>query len=63
VTGDAGSRLGDIGRGFSVALSAPTKGRISVAAGGVGVAQAALDGAVRYSIERTRFAEPIAAPP
>jgi alkylation response protein AidB-like acyl-CoA dehydrogenase len=55
------ARLGDIGRGFSIALSALTKGRISVAAGGVGVAQAALDGAVRYSIERTQFAEPIAA--
>lgn len=54
------ARLGEIGKGLSVALTALSKGRISVAAGGVGVAQAALDVAVRYSTERTQFGVPIA---
>ncbi len=54
------ARLGEVGKGLSIALTALTKGRISVAAGSVGVAQAALDAAVRYSIERTQFGVPIA---
>lgn len=54
------ARLGEIGKGFGIALSALAKGRISVAAGGVGVAQAALNAAIRYSTERTQFGVPIA---
>ncbi|MFE7422792.1 acyl-CoA dehydrogenase family protein [Rhodococcus sp. NPDC057529] len=54
------ARLGEVGKGLSIALSALAKGRISVAAGGVGVAQAALNAAVRYSTERTQFGVPIA---
>ncbi|MEV6059969.1 acyl-CoA dehydrogenase family protein [Nocardia asteroides] len=54
------ARLGDIGRGLPIALAALAKGRISVAAGGIGVAQAAFDAAVRYSTERTQFGVPIA---
>lgn len=54
------ARLGEVGRGLGIALSALAKGRISVAAGAVGVAQAALDAAVRYSTERTQFGQPIA---
>ncbi|WP_063044334.1 acyl-CoA dehydrogenase family protein [Nocardia pseudovaccinii] len=54
------ARLGAIGQGLSIALGALTKGRISVAAGSVGLAQAALDAAVRYSTERTQFGQPIA---
>lgn len=54
------ARLGEVGKGLAIALSALAKGRISVAAGGVGVAQAALDAAVRYSTERTQFGAPIA---
>lgn len=55
------ARLGQIDHGLGIALSALAKGRISVAAGAVGVAQAALDAAVRYSTERTQFGKPIAA--
>ncbi|MFI2475081.1 acyl-CoA dehydrogenase family protein [Nocardia xishanensis] len=55
------ARLGAVGKGLGIALGALAKGRISVAAGGVGVAQAALDAAVRYSTERTQFGQPIAA--
>ncbi|SDE02588.1 acyl-CoA dehydrogenase family protein [Rhodococcus tukisamuensis] len=54
------ARLGEVGKGLSIALSALAKGRISVAAGAVGVAQAALDAAVKYSTERTQFGVPIA---
>jgi alkylation response protein AidB-like acyl-CoA dehydrogenase len=55
------ARLGEIGRGLPIALSALAKGRISVASGAVGVARAALEAAVRYSTERTQFGGPIGA--
>lgn len=53
--------LGDEGRGMSVAMGALAKGRMSLAAGCVGIAQAALEAAVRYAGERTQFGKPIAA--
>ncbi|WP_031088032.1 acyl-CoA dehydrogenase family protein [Streptomyces sp. NRRL WC-3549] len=52
--------MGPEGKGFSVAMSALAKGRMSVAAGCVGIAQAALDAAVRYAGEREQFGKPIA---
>ena len=57
----ASAMLGEEGKGFSVAMSALAKGRMSVAAGCVGIAQGCLDAAVRYSTERTQFGKPIAA--
>lgn len=54
------ARLGEVGRGLGIALGALSRGRISVAAGSVGVAQAALDAATRYSTEREQFGRPIA---
>ncbi|MFJ8333907.1 acyl-CoA dehydrogenase family protein [Streptomyces sp. NPDC094437] len=56
----ADALLGTEGKGFSVAMSALAKGRMSVAAGCVGIAQAALDAAVRYAGEREQFGKPIA---
>ncbi|GGY48228.1 acyl-CoA dehydrogenase [Streptomyces omiyaensis] len=56
----ASAMLGPEGKGFSVAVSALAKGRMSVAAGCVGIAQAALDAAVRYAGEREQFGKPIA---
>lgn len=56
----ASAMLGEEGRGFSVAMSALAKGRMSVAAGCVGIAQAALDAAVGYAGEREQFGRPIA---
>ncbi|WP_035840991.1 acyl-CoA dehydrogenase family protein [Kitasatospora azatica] len=53
------ARLGATGKGFSVAMSALAKGRMSVAAGCVGIIQAALDAAVRYATEREQFGKPI----
>ncbi|MFH9397737.1 acyl-CoA dehydrogenase family protein [Streptomyces sp. NPDC017556] len=52
--------LGPEGKGFSIAMSALAKGRMSVAAGCVGIAQAALDAAVRYAGEREQFGKAIA---
>ncbi|WP_327237325.1 acyl-CoA dehydrogenase family protein [Streptomyces sp. NBC_01317] len=56
----AGALLGPEGKGFSVAMSALSKGRMSVAAGCVGIARAALDAAVGYAGEREQFGRPIA---
>ncbi|MER6613176.1 acyl-CoA dehydrogenase family protein [Streptomyces xantholiticus] len=51
--------LGPEGKGFSIAMSALAKGRMSVAAGCVGIAQAALDAAVGYAKEREQFGRSI----
>ncbi|MGW7454078.1 acyl-CoA dehydrogenase family protein [Streptomyces sp. NPDC054787] len=56
----ASALLGPEGKGFSVAMSALAKGRMSVAAGCVGIAQAALDAAVSYAAQREQFGKPIA---
>jgi alkylation response protein AidB-like acyl-CoA dehydrogenase len=54
------ARMAPEGKGFSVAMSALAKGRMSVAAGCVGIAQACLDAAVGYAREREQFGKPIA---
>ncbi|MFF1926461.1 acyl-CoA dehydrogenase family protein [Streptomyces sp. NPDC058221] len=56
----AATLMGPEGKGFSIAMSALAKGRMSVAAGCVGIAQAALDAAVGYAGEREQFGRPIA---
>ncbi|MFB7517059.1 acyl-CoA dehydrogenase family protein [Streptomyces sp. NPDC056144] len=56
----ASAMLGPEGKGFAVAMSALAKGRMSVAAGCVGIAQAALDAALRYAGEREQFGKSIA---
>jgi alkylation response protein AidB-like acyl-CoA dehydrogenase len=45
-------RLGAEGEGFKVAMSALDNGRISLAAGCVGIAQGCLDASVAYAKER-----------
>ncbi|HEY9484056.1 MAG TPA: acyl-CoA dehydrogenase family protein [Micromonosporaceae bacterium] len=55
------ARLGEEGKGFRIAMSALDKGRMSVGAGCVGIAQGCLNAAVRYAGERTQFGKPIAA--
>lgn len=52
--------LGPEGKGFSLAMSALAKGRMSVAAGCVGIARAALEAAVGYAAEREQFGKSIA---
>ncbi len=56
----AAAMLGPEGKGFSVAMSALAKGRMSVAAGCVGIARAALDAAIGYAGQREQFGKPIA---
>ncbi len=53
-------RLGEEGRGFVQALKTLNGGRITIAARGVGIAQAALDEALAYAQEREQFDQPIA---
>lgn len=57
--GDA-RRIGEEGQGFAIALSALDSGRLGIAACAIGVAQAALDEALRYATERRQFGRPIA---
>lgn len=52
--------VGEPGEGFRVAMSALDRGRLSVAAGCVGVAQACLDAALDYAGTRQAFGGPIA---
>lgn len=54
------ARLGGVGDGFKVAMSALDNGRYGVASGCVGTAQRALDVSVRYAKERIAFERPIA---
>jgi alkylation response protein AidB-like acyl-CoA dehydrogenase len=54
------ARLGEVGDGFKIAMSALDSGRYSVASGAVGTAQAALDAAVTYATQRKAFGKPIA---
>ena len=55
------ARLGELGQGFRVAMSALDIGRISLGAGCVGIAQGCVDACVRYTKERHAFGKPLAA--
>ena len=52
--------LGQENRGLSVALATLDCGRIGIAAQAVGIAEAALEEAVRYAKERVQFGKPLA---
>jgi alkylation response protein AidB-like acyl-CoA dehydrogenase len=54
------ARVGAAGKGFGIAMAALAKGRMSVAAGCVGIAQGSLDAAVSYAGQREQFGKPIA---
>jgi alkylation response protein AidB-like acyl-CoA dehydrogenase len=51
--------LGPDGRGFYIAMETLNGGRIGIGAQALGIAQGALDAAIRYSQERKAFGEPI----
>jgi alkylation response protein AidB-like acyl-CoA dehydrogenase len=55
-----GNRLGGEGEGFAVAMSALDNGRMSLAAGCVGIAQGCLEASIAYAQERSQFDRPIA---
>lgn len=52
--------LGQEGQGFKIALSTLDGGRIGIAAQAVGIAQGALEAAIKYSKEREQFDQPLA---
>ena len=52
-------RLGEEGEGFVQALKTLNGGRITIAARGVGIAQAALDAALAYARDREQFDQPV----
>ncbi len=52
--------LGKLGEGFKIAMNTLDGGRIGVAAQALGIAQGALDHAIKYSKERIQFGKPIA---
>lgn len=56
---DARALLGESGRGFRVAMRALEGGRVAIAAQALGVGQAALEEALRYSRARHAFGQPI----
>jgi len=52
--------LGEVGRGYKVAIETLNEGRIGIGAQMLGLAQGALDHAVRYTQERKQFGQAIA---
>ncbi len=52
--------LGQVGEGFKQFLITLDGGRISIGAMALGLAQGALDAAIKYSKERVQFGQPIA---
>jgi len=52
--------LGDVGKGYKVAIETLNEGRIGIGAQMVGLAQGALDATIHYIKERKQFGKPIA---
>jgi alkylation response protein AidB-like acyl-CoA dehydrogenase len=52
--------LGEVGRGYKVAIETLNEGRIGIGAQMLGLAQGALDHAVRYTRERRQFGQAVA---
>ena len=51
--------LGEVGKGYKIAIETLNEGRIAIGAQMVGLAQGALDHAVKYAKERRQFGQPI----
>ena len=52
--------LGEVGKGYKVAIETLNEGRIGIGAQMIGLAQGALDHAIRYTKERKQFGKPVA---
>ncbi len=52
--------LGEVGKGYKVAIETLNEGRIGIGAQMVGIARGALEHALRYAEERRQFGKPIA---
>ena len=53
--------LGEIGKGYKIAIETLNEGRIAIGSQMIGLAKGALDHAVKYAKERRQFGQPIAA--
>ncbi|HSJ21366.1 MAG TPA: acyl-CoA dehydrogenase family protein [Nocardioidaceae bacterium] len=56
----ASAMLGEEGEGFKIAMHSLDKGRVSVAAGCVGIVQGCLESVISYSLERKQFGRQLA---
>jgi alkylation response protein AidB-like acyl-CoA dehydrogenase len=56
----AGNIVGDVGKGYKIAIETLNEGRIGIAAQMLGLAEGAWSLAVKYSKERKQFGKPIA---
>ena len=56
----ASTVLGEVGKGYKAAIETLNEGRIGIGAQMVGLAQGALDHAIRHTRERKQFGKPIA---
>lgn len=56
----AANVLGDVGKGYRTAIETLNEGRIGIGAQMIGLAQGALDHAVRYTTERKQFGQRVA---
>ena len=54
------NRIGDVGRGFELAMRTLDRSRPGIAAQAVGIAQGALEVAAAYARDRKQFGQPIA---
>jgi len=54
-----GRRVGAEGEGFRIALASLDSGRLGIAACSIGLAQAALDEALKFTAEREQFGKPV----
>jgi alkylation response protein AidB-like acyl-CoA dehydrogenase len=54
------SVLGEVNKGFPIAMSLLDAGRIGIAAQALGIAEACLEASIEYAQERRQFGEPIA---
>ncbi len=52
--------LGEVGKGFSIAMNALDNSRIGIAAQALGIAQGAFEASLKYAHERETFGRPIA---
>jgi alkylation response protein AidB-like acyl-CoA dehydrogenase len=52
--------LGEVGKGYKIAIETLNEGRIGIGAQMVGLAHGALDHAIKYTKERRQFGQPIA---
>ena len=51
--------FGEVGRGYKIAIETLNEGRIGIGAQALGIAEAALDHALRYARDRKQFGQPI----